>query len=137
MAEHPSVPVVAVINTNDDVVEMLRMAIEQAGFVVVSAHADAIKRAQTSLTDFVKLHRPSVIVFDLVPPYDSNYRFVEHLRKTDVLAGCQFVLTSTNPARAQELAGTADEIFEVIGKPYDLERIIRAVKEASRARPTK
>jgi CheY-like chemotaxis protein len=137
MTQRPAVPVVAIINANDDVVEMLRIAFEQAGFVVVSAHADAIKRAQTSLTDFVKVHRPSVIVFDLVPPYDRNYRFIEHLRETEVLDGCQFVLTSTNPARAHELAGTSDQIYEVVGKPYDLEQITRAVKEASRARPTR
>ena len=137
MTQRQAVPVVAIINANDDVVEMLRITFEQAGLVVVSAHADAIKRAQASLTDFVRLHRPSVIVFDLVPPYDRNYRFIEHLRETEVLDGCQFVLTSTNPARAKELAGTGVEIFEVLGKPYDLERITRAVKEASRARPTK
>jgi hypothetical protein len=96
---------------------------------------------QTSLTDFVKVHRPTVIVFDLVPPYDRNYRFIEHLRETEALNGCQngcqFVLTSTNPTRAQELAGTLNEVYEVIGKPYDLDRITRAVKEASRARPTR
>lgn len=137
MTQRPAVPVVGIINANDDVVEMLRIAFEQAGFVVVSAHADAIKRAQTSLTDFVKVHRPSVIVFDLVPPYDRNYRFIEHLRETEVLDGCRFVLTSTNPARAHELAGTSDQIYEVVGKPYDLEQITRAVKEASRARPTR
>jgi CheY-like chemotaxis protein len=137
MAKTPTVPVVAVINSNDDVVEMLRQSLEQAGFVVVSAHADAIRRGQTSMTDFVEVHRPTVIVFDLVPPYDTNYRFIEHLRDTEVLNGCQFVLTSSNPARAQELAGMSDEIYEVIGKPYDLERITRAVKEASRARPTR
>jgi CheY-like chemotaxis protein len=137
MAQRQTVPVVAVINSNDDVVEMLRLTFEQAGFVVVSAHVDAIKRGQTSLIDFVRVHRPTVIVFDLVPPYDRNYRFIEHLRETEVLNGCRFVLTSTNPARAQELAGTSDEIYEVIGKPYDLEQITRAVKEASRARPTR
>jgi len=38
-----------------------------------------------------------VILFDLVPPYDRNYRFIEHLRETEVLNGCQFVLTSTHP----------------------------------------
>ena len=98
-------PVVAVINSNDDVVEMLRLSFEQAGFVVVSAHVDAIKRGETSLTDFVKVHKPQVIVFDLVPPYDSSYRFVEHLRETGILDGSRFVLTSTNPKRVQELAG--------------------------------
>ena len=100
MAQRQTVPVVAVINRNDDVVEMLRLTFEQAGFVVVSAHVDAIKRGQTSLIDFVRVHRPTVIVFDLVPPYDRNYRFIEHLRETEVLNGCRFVLTSTNrPAR--------------------------------------
>ena len=75
MAQRPAVQVVAVINSNDDVVEMLRLSFEQAGFVVVSAHVDAIKRGQTNLIDFVKVHRLTVIVFDLVPPYDWNYRF--------------------------------------------------------------
>jgi CheY-like chemotaxis protein len=129
--------VVAIINSNDDVVEMLRLSFEQAGLLVVSAHVDAIKRGETNLTDFVRTHRPKVIVYDLVPPYDSSYRFVEHLRQNDVLNGCHFVLTSTNPSRAHELAGTAEEIYEVVGKPYDLGQITRAVKEASRARPTR
>ena len=137
MAPTLTVPVVAVINSNDDLVEMLRLSFEQAGFVVVSAHVDAIKRGAANLTDFVRTHKPQVIVFDLVPPYDSSFRFVQHLRQTDLLDGCRFVLTSTNAKRAEELAGTAEEIFEVVGKPYDIGQITRAVKEASRARPTK
>lgn len=127
----------AVINSNDDVVEMLRLSFEQAGFVVVSVHGDAINRSATNLTDFVRAHKPQVIVFDLVPPYDRSYRFIEHLRQTKVLNGCQFVLTTTNPTRAQELARTAEEIHELGGTACDLEQITRAVKEASRARPTR
>lgn len=100
----PLTPVVAVINSNDDVVEMLRLSFEQAGFIVVSAHVDAIKRGQTSLADFVRAHKPKVIVFDLVPPCDRSYRFVEHLRQTGMLDGAHFVLTSTNADRAHELA---------------------------------
>lgn len=137
MAASATAPVVAIINSNDDVVEMLRLSFEQAGFIVVSAHADAVKRGATSLTDFVRAHKPNVIVFDLVPPYDRSYRFVEHLGRVDVMKGCQFVLTSSNPNRAHELAGTSEEVYEVVGKPYDLEQLTRAVKEASRARPTR
>jgi len=68
-----------------DIVDMLRLAIEHAGFVVVSA----------------------------------------------------FVLTSTNPKHATELAGRDHHVYEVVGKPVDLDEIVRAVKEASRARPTR
>jgi hypothetical protein len=46
----------------------------------------------------------------------------------------QFVLTSVNVERLHEHIGTRDPVFEIVGKPYDLERITRAVKEASRAR---
>ena len=126
-----TVPVVAIINSNDDVVEMLRLAFEQAGFVVVSAHSDRIRRGETSLADLARDHRPDVVVFDLVPPYDISYRFVEHLRQTDLLRGVKFVLTSTNPARVRELSGTSEEVHEVLGKPYDIDEITRAVARAA------
>ena len=78
------VPVVAILNSNDDVVELLRMAIEQAGLVVVSTHIDAVRRGDSSLMDFIQEHDPDVIVYDLVPPYDRGWRFLEHLRETSM-----------------------------------------------------
>ncbi len=130
------VPVVAILNSNDDVVELLRVAVEQAGLVAISAHVDAVKRGDVSLLEFVKLHDPDVVIYDIVPPYDRGWRFLEHLRET-ALRNRQFVITSTNPTRAAELAGTSEDIYEIIGKPYDLDRIVDAVREAARARPTR
>lgn len=53
------IPVVAILNSNDDLVELLRMALEQAGLVVVSAHVDGVKRGDVSLTDFIQEHDPA------------------------------------------------------------------------------
>lgn len=112
------------------------MAIEQAGLVVVSTHVDAVRRGDSSLMDFVQEHDPDVVLYDLVPPYDRGWRFLEHLRETS-MRGRRFVITSTNPKRAAELAGTSEDIYEIIGKPYDIDLIVDAVREASRSRPTR
>ncbi len=126
------IPVVAVLNSNDDVVELLRMVIEQAGFVVISAHVDAMKRGDSTVLELVTRHQPDVVIYDIVPPYDASWRFLEMLRD-DVLRGPQVVLTSTNPARVVELTGAAPgAVHEIIGKPYDLDRIVAAVRAAAK-----
>jgi len=128
--------VVAVLNTNDDLVELLRVTLEQAGMIVVSAHIDELRRGTLDLPSFLRQHDPRVVVYDIPPPYEAHWRFFEHVRQSADLRERQFVVTSTNVQRLLETVGTKEPIYEVIGKPYDLEQITRAVKEASRSRPT-
>jgi response regulator RpfG family c-di-GMP phosphodiesterase len=128
---------VAIFNTSDDVVEMLRIVIEQAGFAVVTGHIDEIKKAKIDLQNFVEQHDPKVIVYDVAPPYERTWTFLEHLRSRPPLKGRQFVLTTTNIARVREAVGPAENIYEIVGKPFDLDLIVRAVKEASKARATR
>jgi CheY-like chemotaxis protein len=121
--------VVAVLNTNDDVVELLRLWLENAGFVVVSAHVDAIKRGEVDLEQFVTQHKPKVAVYDVPPPYERQWAFLTHLRQ-NLLTDTAFVITSTNAARLRELVGTSEPVLEIVGKPYDLDQILAAVKRA-------
>jgi hypothetical protein len=51
--------------------------------------------------------------------------------------GCQFVITSMNPARLEGLVGRDEQVYEVVDRAEDIERIVWAAKEASRARPTR
>lgn len=126
---------VAVLNTSDDVVEMLRILFEESGYVVISTHLDDIKRGQTDFEQLIRQHRPSVIVYDIPPPYDKQWQFLEHMRALPVLKDLPFVLTTTNAARLKEIVGTTTEVHEIVGKPYDLDHILQAVNQAAGKRP--
>jgi CheY-like chemotaxis protein len=129
--------VVAVVNTNPDIVRMLRTAIEEAGFIVVSAHIEDIKTGAVDLQAFLRDHDPRVLVYDIAPPYEQNWRFLEHIKATPGFGGRHFVITSVNVRLVEELIGPDDTVYEVVGKRDDIDAIVRAVKEASRARPTR
>jgi CheY-like chemotaxis protein len=125
-----SPPVVAILNSNDDVVEMLRLVIEQKGLVAVSGRIDKIRRGEASLSDLVEEHNPEVIIYDLVPPYDRNWRFLDHIRQAPGLAGRKFIITSSNAQRAREIIGNVEHVFEIVGKPYDIQQIAEVVLRA-------
>ena len=123
-------PVVAVLNTSDDVVELLRIVFEQAGLVVVSAHVDEIRRGDASLGDFVAEHDPQLLVYDVSPPYDRSWRFLEHVRQMPIMHGRKWVITTTNVARVREIAGAEPDVHEIVGKPYDINEILDSVLRA-------
>jgi hypothetical protein len=123
-------PVVAILNSNDDTVEILRLMLENEGMVAVSAHVSDIQRGQFDFSGFLAEHDPKVIIYDVPPPYDRSWLFLEHLRALPVTKNRRFVITSTNPARLQQIASPQEPVLEIIGKPYDLQMIIDSVKKA-------
>jgi CheY-like chemotaxis protein len=124
--------VVAILNANDDIVELLRVVFENAGLIAVSAHVDAIKRGEVDFEQFVRQHRPDVIVYDIPPPYDRQWAFLNHMRRLPALQNVPFVVTTTNAARLHELVGTDERIYEIVGKPYDLDDILTAVRSCTK-----
>lgn len=127
--------VIAIFNSNPDAIAMLTRAFSVAGFAVVSALVHEMRESEDDLARFLSTHRPSVIVFDVAPPYGLNWRLLDRLRRMPTARDIRFLLTSVNPDRAEELSRGEDQIYEVIGKPYELAKITQAVKEAVRARP--
>lgn len=120
-------PVVAVFNSSADTVELIRAWFERVGIVVVSAHLDEVRRGSFDLPSFVEQHKPSAVLFDIAPPYDRSWLFVQHLISTSPLSGLPAVFTTTNERRVREVAGRSD-VIELVGKPYDLELLLERVR---------
>ena len=122
-------PTIAVFNSSDDTVELLRTALEAEGFQTVVGHIPDVKKGEIDLIDFINHHTPEVIVYDISPPYDANWRFLRLVRSSEPLKKRQFVITTTNKPVIENLVGET-EAFEIIGKPYDLGRVVDAVRAA-------
>jgi CheY-like chemotaxis protein len=129
--------VAAIFNTSPDVVDTLRRAMEPAGIVVVSTLTFQVREGLVDIERLIRQHDPHVIVYDVAPPYDANWQLFEHMRALPAMRDRPLVITSPNAARVQDLAKRDQQVYEVVGKSDDLDRIVRAVKEASRVRPTR
>jgi DNA-binding NtrC family response regulator len=130
-------PVVAVINSSYELVELLKVSLEQAGLLVVTLLSHQIRDGSVDLDAFMRGHSPQVIVYDIAPPYASDWALLEHVRSFDALQHCKYVLTSPNVAHVRALAGRDEQVYEIIGKPHDIGEFVGAVLQAVRARPAR
>ena len=123
-------PVVAVLNSADDVIEMLRVALEGSGFAVVSAKLSEIQSGVMDLVAFVREHRPAAIVYDLPRPYEANWNFLRLLREVQFLNKLGWVLTTLDKAALEAAVGPAPVVQIVLGKPYGLDDVVAAVRQS-------
>jgi DNA-binding response OmpR family regulator len=128
-----SLGVVALFNANLDALVPLGKLLESAGFDVVSAPIPEVRDGRCDATAIMERHDPAVVVYDIGPPYEENWKIFQLCRATS-MRDRRFVITSANPAHVERLAGRDERIFEVVDTPFDLDDIVHAVKEAARAR---
>jgi CheY-like chemotaxis protein len=124
-----SKPIIAVFNASDDTVELLRTALESQGFHTVIGHIPDVKSGALDLVAFIEHHTPAVIVYDISPPYDANWTFLRLVQNLEPVKGRPFVITTTNKPALDKLVGET-EALEIIGKPYDLDQVVEAVRAA-------
>ena len=132
----PKPRIVAIFNTNPEVLDLVREALESVGFATVVAHIDDLKRGRIDMIQFVEEHQPDAVVYDVAPPYDTNWTFLGLMRNSKVMQGRAFVVTTTNKNALDELIGPSD-VVELLCKPYDLEQIVQAVESALIKQATK
>lgn len=126
------VPVVAVINTSEEISALLTVVLQMEGFRVVTAYVPDVKRGDVNLGDFLAEHRPRAVIWDIAIPYEANWGFFQAVAASEAGQTCRFVLTTTNKEALESLVGPTPA-HELIGKPYDLDEVIRAVREALEA----
>jgi CheY-like chemotaxis protein len=126
-------PTVAVFNASQDTIDMLTVFFEQCGYHAVGEPWPAREPLGVeAVRAFVANHRPDVIVFDISFPYDHNWQRCREFHDIHDPRHIPVVLTTTNERALTEMVGPTPTI-EIIGKPYDLDRLAEAVARVLRA----
>jgi DNA-binding response OmpR family regulator len=123
---------VAVINSSEDTVEMLRTLLEREGWETVQAHVDDIKRGRTDFLKYLETHDPQVIIWDVPPPYDHSWAFLQLVRSSHAMRDRVVIVTTTNKQALERFVGPTDAI-EIFTKPYDVEVLIDTITRTLKA----
>jgi DNA-binding NtrC family response regulator len=126
---------VAVFNAHADTVEMLHLALQHAGFDTIDAPLHEFQRGIADALAFLHRHVPDAVVYDISPPYERTAAFCCDLHEAE--GGSAWVITSTNPKLTARELRTRPEKYELIGKPYDLDHVVAAVRRAIKKRPSR
>jgi DNA-binding NtrC family response regulator len=129
-----AIQTVAVFDASEDTVSMLEELLSLQGYRAVSGHADEVKSGQLDFINFLQTHKPAAIIWDIAPPYDRNWNFVQLIQALDAAIRCPLVLTTTHKKHLDELASKDTGAIEIVGKPYDLQLIVDAVDRAIQRR---
>src|SRR5438874_12644149 len=76
-------PVVGIINASEEVRDLLTEVFEDEGFAVVATLAPDIKRGNPTIEEFIRRHRPAVMVYDIAIPYEENWRLFQRIQQSE------------------------------------------------------
>ena len=128
-AARKSGPVVAVINTNDDLVQSLRNVLVREGYFVVTGHVADLKTGRQDFTEFLTAHDPAAVIYDIAVPYEDNWTFFQSLLKLPATYDRRFIVTTVNKRVMEERVGSTDVIEIKGGHADDFELIVQALSK--------
>jgi DNA-binding NtrC family response regulator len=132
-SKQPAPFAVALINNSEDLLEILQAFLTAEGIPSAVEHLARFKRGEVNIAQFLTEQHPQVVVWDIPPPYDANWEYFQYVQQLPEAQGRQFVLTTTNLALLHEVAGTDISAIEIVGKPFDLEDIRQAIRQAGKS----
>ncbi len=123
-------PRIAIINNDSSVLETVTMLLEDEGYIVVPALVDTLLAEGGRFTQFLEDYAPQVVLWDISPPYEVNWQRFQQIKHLPQMQNCPCILTTTDARRLEDLTCRAAGVAGILGKPFDLERMLNAIQKA-------
>ncbi len=121
-------PVVAIVDTSEELAELLCLVAESAGGQPVVTYVPDLKRGQPDPAAFLTAHDPRLLFWDIALPYEENWAFFQQVCQSAAGQGRAYLLTTANKRVLEQLVGPTPA-HEVVGKPWDLDALIARVQQ--------
>jgi hypothetical protein len=95
-------------------------------------HVDEIKRGRIDFLEYLEMHDSQVMIWDVPPPYDQNWAFLQLVRSSRAMDRRAVIVTTTNKPALERFAGPTDAA-EIFAKPYDVEILIDKITHTIKA----
>ena len=106
MTTNHTLPVIAILNSDDDVLTQLRQAFEAAAFSVVTEHV-AEFGSEEDLIRFLDEHQAQVILYDIARPLATNVAAFQRLYAAAQARDYAFIVTTP---RRVPVAGRVSQV---------------------------
>jgi DNA-binding response OmpR family regulator len=119
-------PVVLCADDDDDILSLVALRLERAGFEVVRAHdGDAA-------VELARGRRPDIAVLDVMMPRRTGYEVLAELRSDASLGGLKVILLSARVQDADVEQGLDAGADAYLAKPFKAGELVEKVVELSR-----
>ena len=122
---------VALILWNTDVIELVSFVLLRRNLKSCGLEPS---EGRERIEDLILSCRPSVVIFDLDPPYDRSAAIVRDL--SDRFRDCSFVMTCADSNLALKKAPWLSR-YALFQKPYEIDEIANTVRSMVRCAPGK
>jgi DNA-binding response OmpR family regulator len=122
-------PLVAVLNNDPDLINMLATWFEAHGIRVVCASLMNFRRGHEDVAQFLDRHDPTAVVVDVSLPYGPNWDYLCALRLIPETSGVPIVVTTTNKTALEKVVGLTDAM-ELNGSAENLTSLTTAIQAA-------
>jgi DNA-binding response OmpR family regulator len=112
---------ILIVDDDPDMVELLRMALTEAGYSACSAATgtEALAEAQRS--------SPDLVVLDLLLPEMNGFNVCENLRRNPATASVPIIMITVLPGQFPRLAGMEAGVNAYVNKPFQTQELVSCV----------
>ena len=124
-----TLPTIAILNSNEDVLDIMSRFLKAEGFKVVTLNLFRLKSGEVEICRFFEENNPKLIVYGIAFPYRENWQLWQGLQKLGVCANRDYIFTTPNLDALRDVAGSQIDAFQLVDQEPDLRNVVAAVQE--------